>query len=110
MRQDETLQHSLYCRVLLDNALYSLFAIIPIVIGQKLPFNRVAIGPCRWQLTAEHMVAVMRQMEVTSYDAMDHRTVSGGHYHGTHVHSRNKMARVDGVTRKKSKEEGEAGT
>ncbi len=95
----------MYYRVVCDKAAYSFLAIIPIVIGLKLSFNRVAIGPCRLQLTAEHMVAVMRQMEVTSYDAMDHRTVPGGHYHGTHIHSRNKMARVDSVTRRKSKEE-----
>ena len=41
------LQHSSYYRVLFDNALYSLFAIIPIVIGLKLPFNK----GCYWSMS-----------------------------------------------------------
>ncbi|MDI3461878.1 MAG: hypothetical protein OJF50_000699 [Nitrospira sp.] len=37
-------------------------------------------------------------MEVTSDDAMDHRTVLGGGHYRTHVHSGIEMAGVEGMT------------
>jgi hypothetical protein len=47
---------------------------------------------------ASRVLRSSHNMGLTSYDAMDHRTVIGGHHCGTHIHSGIGMAEVVGMT------------